>query len=600
MSTSSTTQVSPQPNTKENSSTKNEARQKRRAILSALSGLFVAMFVILTSSTIVSTSMPVIIADLKGSQIDYTWIVTAALLTMAISTPIWAKLGDFVNRKLLLQIALGLFVVTSVAAGFSADPATLMFWRALGGLSMGGLMAVSQVVMADLVSPRERGRYMGIMGAIMLVSQLGAPILGGWLTDSFGWRWNFWVMAPFSIIAFLLLQAYLHLPNHYIRSKLDWLGIGLITVGVSTLLIWISLGGKDSASGGFAWDSSISLILGAGSIAAIIGAIIWELFGSKDPLIPLRLFKQRTFAFATLASIPIGIAQFGAAVFLAQYMQLARGYSPTESGLMIFPMVIGSLVASVGVGQLVSRTGKWKPFVVSGAIIFTIGAFLLSTVHYNSDQWLVSLYMFLLGLGMGACMQNLVLVTQNSLPASKLSSGTGTLTFLRTLGGAAGVTVLGSILASALPSSIKTGLSGLLGSTPEAQAAFIQANPECADSLSSISTGALPSMNELCTPVKLILENSYGEGIAHLFLPMAILGVLTVIFAALLPNKPLSHKTAVEQIEEELGAEEWALHSPEAGGAPDTSSIPVVRGKSDDSTVAKQHEADSETTSSTK
>jgi len=573
---------------------KEDARQRRREVLSALSGLFVAMFVILTSSTIVSTSMPVIIADLKGTQIDYTWIVTAALLTMAISTPIWAKLGDFISRKLLLQIALGLFVVASVAAGFSDSPATLMVWRGVSGLSMGGLMAVSQVVMADLVSPRERGRYMGIMGAIMLVSQLGAPILGGWLTDSFGWRWNFWVMAPFSLVAFFLLQAYLHLPKHYVKSKLDWLGIGLITAGVSALLIWVSLGGKDSASGGFAWDSATSVLLGVGSVVTILAAVAWELFGSKDPLIPLRLFKQRTFAFATLASIPIGIAQFGAAVFLAQYMQLARGYSPTESGLMIFPMVIGSLVASVGVGQLVSRTGKWKPFVVGGAITFTVGAFLLSTIHYNSDQWLVSIYMFLLGLGMGACMQNLVLVTQNSLPASKLSSGTGTLTFLRTLGGAAGVTVLGSILASALPSSIKSGLGGLLGATPEAQAAFVQANPDCAESLASVADGTLPAMNQLCTPVKLVLENSYGDNIAQLFLPMAILGIVTVIFALLLPNKPLSQKTAVEQIEEEFGAEEWALRSPEDGGAPDTSSIPIVRGRSDATSAAKtaSHAAD--------
>jgi EmrB/QacA subfamily drug resistance transporter len=556
---------------------KGDERQKHREVLSALSGLFVAMFVILTSSTIVSTSMPVIIADLKGTQIDYTWIVTAALLTMAISTPIWAKLGDFVSRKLLLQIALGLFVVASVAAGFADNATTLMVWRAVSGLSMGGLMAVSQVVMADLVSPRERGRYMGIMGAIMLVSQLGSPILGGWLTDAFGWRWNFWVMAPFSLVAFFLLQVYLHLPKHYVKTKLDWVGIGLITAGVSALLIWISLGGKDADSGGFAWDSSISILLGVGSIVTILGAVAWELFGSKDPLIPLRLFKQRTFAFAVLASIPIGIAQFGAAVFLAQYMQLARGYSPTESGLMIFPMVIGSLVASVGVGQLVSRTGKWKPFVVSGAVIFTIGAFLLSTVHYNSDQWLVSTYMFLLGLGMGACMQNLVLVTQNSLPASKLSSGTGTLTFLRTLGGAAGVTVLGSILASALPGSIKTGLAGVLGATPAEQGAFLQSNPECADSLATIAGGTLPAMDKLCTPVKLVLENSYGDNIAQLFLPMAILGILTVIFAALLPSKPLSQKTAVEQIEEELGGEEWALRAPEDGGAPDTSSIEVVR-----------------------
>ena len=547
---------------------------RSREVLIALSGLFMAMFVVLTASTIVSTSMPVIIADLKGTQTDYTWIVTAALLTMAVSTPVWAKLGDFLSRKLLLQIALCLFVVASIAAGFSQDAFSLMLWRGVSGISMGGLMAVSQVIMADIVSPRERGKYMGFMGAIMLVSQLGSPILGGWLTDSFGWRWNFWVMAPFTIIALVLLQLNLHLPKHYLRTKLDWLGIALVTAGASSALIWISLGGKSEASGGFPWDSSTSWLLGGGSILLILGAVFWLLFGAKEPLIPLRFFSDRTFALTVIGSIPIGIAQFGAAVFLAQYMQLARGYSPTESGLMTFPMVIGSLTASILVGQLVSRTGVWKPFVIGGASIFVVGAFLLSTIHYNSDQWLVSGYMFLLGLGMGACMQNLVLVMQNSLPASKLSSGTGTLTFLRTLGGAAGVTVLGSVLAGTLPKAIEGGVGEVM-KTPTLQAELAAGGGECMTSLESLKGGTLPSVNSLCEPIRVVVENAYGDNIAGLFLPLAVAGIITIIVAIFLPNKPLSKKTAIEQIEEELGADQAALHSPEEGGAPDTSSIPL-------------------------
>ena len=552
-------------------------KSRHREIITALSGLFVAMFVVLTSSTIVSTSMPVIIADLKGTQTEYTWIITAALLTMAVSTPVWAKLGDFISRKILLQIALGIFVVASVAAGFSGNAETLMLWRALSGLSMGGLMATSQVIMADIVSPRERGKYMGILGAIMLVSQLGSPILGGWLTDAFSWHWNFWVMAPFSLVAFIVLQVNLHLPVHKLQAKLDWVGTILVSLGATGLLIWISLGGKDTEAGGFAWDSGISIFLGIGSIAVLLASVFWLLFGAKDPLIPLRFFKDRTFALTVIASLPIGVAQFGAAVFLAQYMQLARGYSPTESGLMTFPMVIGSLVASVGVGQLVSRTGKWKPFVIGGAVIFVSGAFLLSTIHYNSSAILVGVYMFLIGLGMGTCMQNLVLVAQNSLPASKMSSGTGTLTFIRTLAGAAGVTVLGSILAGNLPNAIKDGFGKLTGSTPEEMAAFAQSNPDCAESLQAIGSGALPSVKELCEPVAHVVESAYGDNIASLFLPMAVIGIIAILATIFIPNKPLSKKTAVEQIEEELGAEEWALRAPEDGGAPDTSAIPVVR-----------------------
>lgn len=520
--------------------------------------------------------MPVIIADLKGTQTQYTWIVTAALLTMAVSTPVWAKLGDFISRKILLQVALGIFALASLLAGFSDSPSLLMVWRGLSGLSMGGLLAISQVVIADIVSPRERGKYMGIMGAIMLVSQLGAPLLGGWLTDAFSWHWNFWVMLPFTVVAFFLIQLNLHLPKYSLKGTLDWVGTLLVAAGASGLLIWISLGGK--STGGFEWNSLTSIALGIGSALLLVLAVLWFLFWAKDPLIPLRFFRDRTFALAVIASIPIGIAQFGAAVFLAQYMQLARGYSPTESGLMIFPMVIGSLLASIGVGQLVSRTGKWKPFVVGGSIAFVTGAFLLSTIHFNSNQALVSVYMFILGAGMGACMQNLVLVMQNSLPASRLSSGTGTLTFLRTLGGAAGVTVLGSVLAAALPSSIRTSLGSAMGSTPKDSAAFLAANPDCSPSLQSLSSGALPSVRSLCEPIRMAVENSYGDNIAALFLPMAILGIVTVLAAIFIPNAQLSKKTAVEQIEEELGAEEWALRSPEQGGAPDTSSIPVVTG----------------------
>ncbi len=682
-----------------------EAKRHHREVLTSMSGIFVAMFAVLSAGTMISTSMPVIIADIKGSQIDYTWIVTSSLLTMAVSTPIWAKLGDFLNRKTLLQIVLVIFTLSSLAAGFAQNSTELLTARAFSGISMGGLMSLGQVIMADLVSARERGKFSGYMGGILLTSQLGSPLLGGWITDTWGsegWRWNFWVMAPIVVVALVILQLNLHLPRHPSKVKIDYLGAVLIALGIGGILIWISLGGKDSSTGGFAWTDPASFLIGGVSIALTIAAIFWELFGSKEPLVPLRLFGQKTFTFATLGSIPIGIAQFGAAVFLGQYMQLARGYSPTESGLMTFPMVIGTLLASVLIGQIVSRTGVWKPYVITGAILFTAGAGLLATIHYNSNMWLVGLYMGLLGLGMGAVMQNMVLVAQNSLPVQKLSSGSGALTFLRTLGGAAGVTVLGASLANTLPSSITTGMKGigidqealqrLAGSSstaganvdPEALKPLLQLidngnlksladattadpkvldglqaltslsqggasgtgdpsqlqqlldliatnpnqasqllpnvdiqsleplanavhsnpdilqsisslsslgtgsssvggtdpsqlqnllsvvhdgslnqfahlmvnNPDCFSSLSDISGGgSLPQMSEICEPIRNVLESSYGDGISMLFLPVAIIAIVTIICTIFIPNKPLSHKTAVEQIEEELGGQ---------------------------------------------
>lgn len=268
-------------------------KSRRGEILRALSGLFTAMFVVLTASTIVSTSMPVIIADLQGTQTEYTWIITAALLTMAVSTPVWAKLGDFLSRKLLLQIALGIFAIASLMAGFAENATWLMAWRAVSGLSMGGLMAISQVVIADIVSPRERGKYMGILGAIMLVSQLGSPLLGGWLTDAFSWHWNFWVMLPFTIIAFILLQLNLKLPKTKQKGSLDWIGTTLIATGASSLLIWISLGGTSPNTGGFAWNSLTSYSLAAASLILLTTATLWFTLWSKDPLIPLHFFKER-------------------------------------------------------------------------------------------------------------------------------------------------------------------------------------------------------------------------------------------------------------------------------------------------------------------
>ncbi|MBO9577871.1 MAG: MFS transporter [Microbacteriaceae bacterium] len=430
-------------------------------VIQALIALMAAFFVLILSSTVVATSLPVIITDLGGTQSDYTWIVTANFLTMAISTPIWGKLADIFDRKLLIQLSLGVFTIATVAAGFSTTAGFLIGTRFFQGIGVGGMMALGMVAIADLVSPRERGRYMGIMGAIMGLAQIGGPLLGGVVTDGLGWQWNFFLPVPVAVVAFALIQARMHLPRHRRDVRIDYLGAILLSVSMGLILVWMSLGGKDAASGGFPWDSAESiLMIGVGG-ALVVALVLWELFGTKEPIVPLRLFAQRTFALATVASISVGVTMFGATVFLSQYLQLARGLTPTESGLFTIPMVVGSLLSSLVFGQLITRTGKWKGLVVLAAVVLVAGLALFGTIHFDTSMWLVGLYMAMLGIGTGGLLQNLVLVVQNQLPAKQMGAGTGAVTFFRSLGGTVGIAVLGSILGTSVKDRIATGLKGI-------------------------------------------------------------------------------------------------------------------------------------------
>ncbi len=394
-------------------------RMTHRQVLEALSGLLLGMFVSMLASTVVSTSLPVIIHDLDGNQAAFTWVVTATLLTTAISTPLWGKLADLTNRKVLYQLAIVIFVLATAAAGFSTNPEMLIAFRAVQGIGAGGLAALSQVLMADIISPRERGRYMGLFGAIMAVATIGGPLLGGVITDAWGWRWNFFVALPVAIVALILVQATLHVPARpKKKTSIDYVGIVLLSAAVSLLLIWVTNAGtattgdwSDLANNDW-WSLNTVLMVGGALIAAILFVIV-EL-RSKEPLIPLTLFRNSTFTLSVIASIATGIAMFGASVFLSQYMQLARGATPTEAGLMTIPMIGGLLLSSIGVGALVTKYGTWKPYLIVGSILLVAGSYLLSTIHYDTDFFLVSVYMFLLGAGVGMTMQNLVLVVQNA------------------------------------------------------------------------------------------------------------------------------------------------------------------------------------------
>jgi EmrB/QacA subfamily drug resistance transporter len=503
-----------------------------REVLEALSGLLMGMFVTILSSTVVSAALPRIITDLHGGQSSFTWVVTSTLLALTVSTPIWGKLADLVDRKLLVQVALSTYVIGSIFAGLSQSTGMLIAFRVLQGLGAGGMTALTQVVLSDLVSPRERGRYMGYLGAVMGVGMVTGPLLGGVITDGLGWRWCFYVGVPFAVAALITLQKTLHLPRRRRDAKIDWPGVVLISSGVSALLIWVSFAGHQ-----FDWASWQTAAMVLGGIALLAGAV-WVERRAVEPLIPLDLFERRTVVLAVIASVAVGVAMFGTTVFLSQYMQIARGKSPTESGLLTIPMVVGLMVASTVVGRIISRTGRYKNWMLLGAVLLTAGLGLMGTLSEKTSLVELAAFMVIVGMGMGMVMQNLVLVVQNSVPFSEMGAGSALIAFFRSLGGAAGVSVLGAILASRATSSIADGLaalgvtSGQLGSGDE----------------------TLPDVNMLPGPIRAVVEHGYGSGIGEIFLIGAPLGLIALVAIALIKEVPLGTVSGVEAARAEEAA----------------------------------------------
>ena len=506
------------------------APMSQRAVLQALSGLMMGIFVSIISSTVVSTSLPKIIADLGGGQASYTWVVTATLLATTVSTPLWGKFSDLVDRKMLLQLSLVIFVVASALAGQSRNPEMLIGFRVLQGLGAGGLTALSQVVIADIISPRERGRYMGYLGSVTSVAMVGGPLLGGVITDSIGWRWNFYVGVPIAAIAIFLLQKTLKLPARPTKSvEIDYLGAMLLTSGVSLLLIWVSLGGSQ-----FAWGSVTSVLMVVTAILLLVAMIFVEMRAS-EPVIPLSLFSNRTVVMSIIASVAIGVAMFGTSVFLSQYMQLARGKTPTESGLLTIPMVAGTMLSSIVGGQFITRTGRWKPLMIGGSILMTVGIAAMGTISSSTSFLLLGIYMIAIGVGMGLVMQNLVLVVQNTVSVYQIGVASSAIAFFRTLGGTIGVSVMGAVLGSRVTTLIADGLAEI-GAPADSDAA----------------SGQIPDLSTLPAPVREVVQGAYGDAVANIFMLAVPLAIVAIVTVALLPNLPLGTRTASEQMEDEV------------------------------------------------
>ena len=496
------------------------AEHRRR--LESLSGLLLALFVAMISSTVVSIALPRIIGELNGTQTQYTWVVTATLLTATASTPIWGKLADLFNKKTLLQSAIGIFVVGSVISGFSQDTTQLIAARAFQGIGMGGVQALAQVVMAAIIPPRERGRYNGYLGAVMAVATVGGPLLGGLIVDVswLVWRWCFFVGVPIAVIAFGVLQRTLKLETLRRENvQVDYLGATLIAAGVSILLIWVSF--VDNSFGWLSWETGA--MVGAGVVLLALAVLVESRV--REPVVPLRIIVKRQPALAILASVSAGLAMYGGAVFLGQYFQIGRGYTPTEAGLLTIPLMAGVLLASTLSGRLISRTGVVKPYIVAGSVLLALGFLGLGLMDHDTPLWMVDAAMAVAGVGVGMTMQNLVLAVQNGVALRDLGAATGAVTFFRSLGGTIGVSVLGAVLANRVTSDLSTALRVPAGTS---------------------STGDISALNLTALPpqVQQVVHTVYGDATAHVFLLSAAVALVGVVAALLL--KPITLRTTID------------------------------------------------------
>ncbi|MET8044481.1 MDR family MFS transporter [Micromonospora sp. NPDC005215] len=504
-----------------------------RQILEALSGLLLGLFVAILSSTVISNALPRIITELHGGQSAYTWVVTSALLATTATTPIWGKLSDLTSKKTLVQLALGIYVLGSVLAGLAQGTGELIACRVLQGIGAGGLTALAQVIMATMIAPRERGRYSGYLGAVMAVGTIGGPLIGGVIVDTswLGWRWCFYVGVPFAIVALIVLQKTLHLPVVKRKAQIDWWGATLITAAVSVLLIWVSLAGDQ-----FAWASWQTAVMVVGAL--LLGALAIRVeTRAAEPMIPPRLFRNRTITLAVVASVAVGVGMFGASIFLGQYFQISRGQSPTMSGLMTLPMILGLLVASTVIGRVISKTGRWKRYLVIGSALLTVGFALMGTLRADTNFTVLSVYMLLIGVGLGMTMQNLVLAVQNTVGTHELGAASSVVAFFRSLGGAIGVAALGAVLAHKVKDYTADGLAQL----------GIPAS-------SSGSGGTLPDVHTLPGPLRAVVESAYGHGAGDIFLtaaPFALVALIAVAFIKEVPLRQHNGDPVSDEVERE-------------------------------------------------
>lgn len=510
------------------SNTHHEGERSHAEIMVVMTALMLAMLLAALDQTIVSTALPQIASDLHGLN-KYAWVATAYLLTSAVATPLYGKISDMYGRKKIFQSAIIIFLIGSALCGLSQNMTQLIFFRGLQGIGAGGLMTLVLAIIGDVVSPRQRGRYQGYFGGVFAIASVIGPLLGGLFTDHLSWRWVFYVNLPLGVIALAAIGARLHLPVHRTEHRVDYGGAVLLAVSVVSLLLATVWGGID-----YPWGSV--QIIGL-FVASLVGALlfVWRENRAKEPIIPLRLFKNDIFSVSVLLSLLVGMVMFGAIIFLPEYQQLVRGDSATKSGLMLLPLVLGVMGGSLTSGRLISKLGRYRKFPIIGTVLLIISFWLFSHIAIDTSRVVLGAWMVVLGLGVGMVMPVMTLAVQNGVDRKDLGTATSSVTFFRSIGSSLGTAIFGAILTNRLAHHLMQALPGGAGAS-------------VAKSLGGSATG-LHNM----PPSELhVILTAFAQSFGDVFLVGIPFAILALIVAYFLKEAPLSTSTR-DKAEYDLG-----------------------------------------------